>query len=457
MKKFFPAFIFLSAIVLLPSYRLKPLHTSEERSGLARSSNQFTFAFFHNLLKDDVSNRLVSPVGVYLGLNLLYNAAAKETRDSIGQTLRVIDMDIRDLNVQSRTLMEQFSLSDKKAHFSMANAIWCNRKKLRLTSSFDELSQRYYYSTVQSLPFNGKSTAEKINDWITQKSDDHACTVMQSAHPDDMVYMTNACNFYAGWQHPFDVSATQEDFFNLRSGHRVVASFMHKVFVARTYSDTSFSMLELPYGNGDAYSLFIVLPDNFRQSLRDFTASFQGEELFDAMKRMNTQWVDLSLPRWEQSMDASDMMPALGQMGMRILNDRGGYSDLSNMCTKPISGVKNTMDLLMGKYDADPVRVNTPVAGFYHTACLNVNENGSMMDITPQADSIVGTGQHRGLPFKADRPFLYFVVAKQQQVVLLAGVMNNPGAAVTTTMLHGSSPSRPGGLRLPRGKQHQKG
>src|SRR5689334_11055931 len=87
MKTFFPAFLLLSVIVLLPSYRLRSV--AIERSALARSSNQFTFSFFHHLLKNDTVNTVVSPVGVYLSLNLLYNAAARDTRDSIGYAIQV--------------------------------------------------------------------------------------------------------------------------------------------------------------------------------------------------------------------------------------------------------------------------------------------------------------------------------------------------------------------------------
>jgi len=454
MKTFFPAFFLLSVVVLLPSYR--PRSVVIERSALARSSNQFGFSFFHHLLKDDTANRIVSPVGVYLSLNLLYNAAARDTRDSIGFALQVSDMDIPQLNAQSKVLLQQFSIADRKARFSMANAIWCNRKKVQLTPAFEELGGTFYYSSVQAVPFNGRSTAEKINGWIMQNTGDDACPLLESADANDMVYVTNACSFNAGWKHPFDPAATQDDLFYLPDGRRVLVPFMHKLFVTRSYSDTSFSMIELPYGNGNAYSMFIVMPNNLQQSLRAFTAGFQGERLFEAVSRMNAQWVDIAIPRWEQRMDGGDMMPALDQMGMGILHNIGGRPDLSNMCTKPVNGLKNTMDLLMGKYDVDPPAPNTPVAGVFHTACFNVNENGSLVDVMPMPDSAVAKGLHRSLPFKADRPFLYFVAARQQQVVVLAGVMNNPVSGMHVMAPNGPSPSRPAGHRPPRGKERQK-
>jgi hypothetical protein len=61
MKKVFPACIVLSILASLPSYRLKTIN--EEHSLLARSSNQFAFTLMHAILKDDTTNRLISPVG----------------------------------------------------------------------------------------------------------------------------------------------------------------------------------------------------------------------------------------------------------------------------------------------------------------------------------------------------------------------------------------------------------
>jgi hypothetical protein len=109
MKKFFPAFVLLSVTAVLPAYRLKSILAEGPRSVLARSSNRSAFELMHAVLADDTANRLISPVSVYLSLGLLYNAAAKDTRDSIGHVLRMADMDIYKLNALSKGLVQQFS------------------------------------------------------------------------------------------------------------------------------------------------------------------------------------------------------------------------------------------------------------------------------------------------------------------------------------------------------------
>jgi serpin B len=364
-------------------------------------------------------------------------------------------MDIHQLNALSKNLLQQFSMTDKKARFSMANAIWCNRKKLRLTPAFGELSETYYYSTVQSIPFNGRATAEKINRWMAQNTNRQCPPILQSARPNDLLYLTNACSFSCNWQHPFNAANTQMDFFYLPGGHRTAVPFMRNMLIAKTYSDTSFTMVELPYGNGAAYSLYVVLPDNLQQTVRAFAASFQEEKLYDAILRMNDQWVDLSLPRWKHAYDTGDLRPVLKQMGLGILSNEDGVSDLSNMCTRPKSGMQNTMDLILGREDAYLTRQSTPVSKFYHNTCFSVDENGTLAEAAATPDSVNIMGQRRSLNFKADHPFLYFVVAKQPQVVLMAGVVNDPTAAAVTKNPE-PSPSRPAGLRLLHGIGHRR-
>ena len=458
MKKLFTAFIFLSFAVLLPAWHPKVLNNSNERSALSRSSNRFAFALIHAVLASDSSNRLVSPVGVYLSLSLLYNGANKATRDSIGQALQVADMDILQLNAQSKGLLQEFSLADKKARFSVANSVWLNRKKLRLLPAFGELGENYYYSAVQSLPFNGRATAEKINRWTIQNTNRQFPTMLQSANPNDLVYLANACSFSSSWQQPFDPSHTQQDFFYLPDGHKTALPFMQKLSVTRVYSDTSFTMVELPYGNGNAYGLFILLPNDLQQTVGEFVRTFREENLYDAMSRMNDQWVDLSLPRWEQKSDSMDMQPVLKQVGLGILSNQGGQSDLSNMCAKPgKSNWKDTWDLIMGKEDLAAIRQSIPLSGFYHRTCFGINEKGTLSETGAATDSSTALpNRRRCLTIRADHPFLYFVMAKQPQVVVLAGVMNDPTPAGPVTNPHGSSPSRTGGLHLLHGKGHHR-
>ncbi|HVW59510.1 MAG TPA: serpin family protein [Puia sp.] len=438
MKKFFPAGTVLLVIVLLPSYGQKmPL---AERSVLARGSNRFAFTLMRAMLKD-TTNRLVSPMGVYLSLNLLYNGAAGDTRDSIGQALQVMDINIHQLNALSKNLVQQFSMTDKLARFSIANGIWCNRKKLKLTPAFGELADTWYYSAVQALPFNGRAAAEKINGWTKQNTDRRFPHVLESTRPGDLVYLTNACSFSCGWRHPFNAANTQMDLFYLAGGGRTTVPFMHKVLAAGIYSDTSFTMIELPYGNGNAYGLFLVLPDDTGQTIRTFTSFLAQEKFYAAISRMNPQWVDLSLPRWEQTYDTTDLQPALEQSGLGILFNKGGASDLSNMCSPPGGGMQGT-----------------PVSRYYHTAGFTINEKGSLADDAATTDTGTMSGMHRTLNLKFDHPFLYFVIAKQQQVVLFSGVLNNPAVvhpAPIITKLAAKSPSRPAGPRLPHGIGHR--
>ena len=468
MKKIIPALVVLFLITLLPSLRTVSVRTSTPRSVLAKGSNQFAFSLMRSVMSDDTSNKVVSPVGVYLSMGLLYNAANKDTRDVLAHTMQVADMDINKLNALSRSLLQELSLADKKARFAMANSIWANRKKLKLSPAFTQLGDEYYYTNVMSVPFAGKATSDKVNKWTTENTDRMFPPILPTANPNDLLYLTNGCCFSCSWQQPFDSANTQIDFFypatseGTASHHRIAVPFMKKTQVMKAYSDTSFTMVELPYGDFNAYSLYIVLPDNVQQTARQFMSTLQESRFYDAITRMNDQWVDLSLPRWEQTNDSADISPALKQMGLGILFNQGGSADLSNMCTIPgRSNLLSTWDILRGKDDMDIDKAaSTPISKFYHRTCFNVTERGTFTDVSAPASaeapvSAARNGGRRSLTIKADRPFLYFVVAREQQMVLLTGIMNNP-VDVPAIKPHLPSKSPKQGLRLLHGKERRR-
>src|SRR5689334_16253601 len=95
-------------------------------SAVAGAGNQFAFDFLHNALKDDPTqtNKLISPLSIYLALAMSYNGANNATRDSMKHALRLDNISIEDLNNTCRALIEQLPGADIKVNISIANSIW---------------------------------------------------------------------------------------------------------------------------------------------------------------------------------------------------------------------------------------------------------------------------------------------------------------------------------------------
>jgi serine protease inhibitor len=106
---------------------------------------------------------------------------------------------------------------------------------------------------------------------------------------------------------------------------------MHKVEVIRTFSDTAFTMVELPFADGGIYSMLIILPENNRQRLAEWAAGLNAERLDDAMTKMTNQLIDLYLPRWDYNYAIDDLGGIFTRLGMNIAMTAEDESDFSNM------------------------------------------------------------------------------------------------------------------------------
>lgn len=374
------------------------------------SSNPFAFTLLHAVLEQDngKSNKLISPLSIYLSICLLYNGAGEATRDSLAEVLQVSGMDIRTLNGLCKNMFQEIHLEDNKVHLSFANSIWCNRKRLSLLPSFETTADTYYYTTTQSLNFGVTSAVERINGWVYQNTAHQVTSIVSGAHPKDLLYLINTAYLNSDWLYPFDAGESYKDLFYLAGGLTKTAPFMKKEFVTKVFSDTSFTMLELPYGKGKSFSMYVLLPDDVEQPLTEFAAGLTEERLSTVLSRMNDQCIQLSLPSWEYSYSMDDMKAAFSRMGMGILFNRGGNADFSGM--------------------AQSITGRPLLSSVSHHTCINVNEAGTRWWVsTAETPAPPEKGRrHRPLVLKADHPFLYLILEKQQHILLFAGTLDDP-------------------------------
>jgi serine protease inhibitor len=412
MKKMMLFCVLLGSAAFLPAGNDQtssfPIHPE-----LTVSHNQFAFHLLNAVLDEDTSNanKLISPLGVYLALSILYNGAGHATRDSIAETLHATDIDISNLNGMCKELLQQLPLEDDKVEMCMSNSVWCNQKKLSLLPSFLNLCENFYYAPVRSLNFGNPGAEAEINRWADQNTFHRIPAVLGQTNTSDLLYLINATYLKCNWRRAFHIEDTRTDSFYTGDRFLRTTPFMKKSFVTRTYSDTSFTMVELPCGNGKNFNIYIVLPDDRQQSMQGFAASFDNDRLNNALSKMTDQDILLSLPRWEYKYTVPDLKPALCRMGMGAAFNMYDDADFSNMC---VTGSRKAF-----------------VSKAVHKTSIAVNENG--MAASPALPTVIGYGtpsrriSSRPLVIRADHPFMYLLVEQQQHIVLLSGIINDPG------------------------------
>ena len=377
-------------------------------SSVIGASNQFAFQLLQSTLQQDASttNKLISPLSVYFALGMAWNGAASATRDSMSAALQLRGADTTALNEVCQSLLTQLPREDNHVILSIANSIWYRQNAIQPLPSFLSLMQSDYLATVQSLNFNDPTSVSTINSWVAQATDQKILTIMQSIDPGDVMYLINAVYFNGSWEFAFDVANTKTNNFYLANGSTEQAPFMEQQFTTRLYQNSSFTLVELPYGGGNSFSMFIAMPASPSQSITNFMNTFNQSTLEQAMAALDSQYIELTMPKWEYNYSVLDMKPELTQLGMGIAFNNSQNADFSNL------------------YQAPPGQVY--ISKVVHKTWIEVNETGT------QAAAATAVGIHSTTapppPPKIilDHPFFYAIVEKQTGAVLFTGILYDP-------------------------------
>jgi serine protease inhibitor len=89
-------------------------------------------------------------------------------------------------------------------------------------------NNRYFNSTVESMDFGSPATAQRINQWTADNTNNLIKDVMQSTNPMDLMYVLNAVYFKGTWTSKFDASQTKERPFTLENGQKTTVGMMEQ-------------------------------------------------------------------------------------------------------------------------------------------------------------------------------------------------------------------------------------
>ena len=221
----------------------------------------------------------------------------------------------------------------------------------------------------------------------------------------DLMFLINAIYFNGAWQNAFKPSNTHEDIFHLANGGQVTVPFMEQVVAAKIKADSPFTLIELPYGGGNSYSMYIALPTDPQQGIENFAALMNEQSLTAAIGNMHSAEIGLQIPKWEYAYSIDDMRPELSALGMGIV-----FGDKSNLSRIYAPG-------------ADTIYVSRAI----HKTYIKVSEAGTQA----AAATVVGIAE-TAVPairiYAMNRPFYYTIIEKQTGAVVFAGIVNDPSA-----------------------------
>ncbi|HVX49647.1 MAG TPA: serpin family protein [Chitinophagaceae bacterium] len=366
-------------------------------SSVVAANNHFALNFLKATLQADASftNKLISPLSIYLALGMVYNGADNATKDSMTRAMQLSGIDLNDLNATCKAIIEQLPEEDNKVSLAIANSIWYKQNTVQPLQSYLNINSNYFNAYIQPL-----TTPGTINNWVAENTKNKITKIIDNIPGDMLMFLVNAIYFKGDWQFTFKTQDTRNADFYLQAGGKVTVPFMQQQLTTNLYYDENYNAVEMPYGGGNSYSMYLLQNKNTSKSISEIAGNLDETTLHGIITGMHPQKISLIMPKWEYSYNIDDMMPQLSALGMHIAFT--GDADFSKM------------------YNA-PVKITQAI----HKTYIKVDEQGTeAAAVTGVGIGMTSAGPPETVTF--DHPFLYVITEKQTGTIIFTGILNNP-------------------------------
>jgi serpin B len=365
-----------------------PEQQSSSNVSISNSINNFTFKTY-SLLSNESGNLFFSPFSISTALSMAAEGAGGKTLEEMRNILELSN-DSSANHKGFESLLNRLNSKNAGYNLSIADAIWIE-KTFSVKQEFSNTLLTYYHALVQQADFAGNPDGERtnINSWVAGKTNNKILDLIPQGGLDSYTrfVIVDAIYFKGNWAQQFDKNDTQNATFFVSQSKNVSVPMMHlsKSENASYYSDNELKALELDY-QGDNLSMLILLPDS-NHSLSEVEAGLSSTKISDIRVHLVRQPVQIWLP-------------------MFSMTKSKGMNSAFDPHTADFSEINPTEGLY--------------ITDVFHKAFINVNETGT--EAAAATAVVVGISSIEVLPeFRADHPFLFFIIDKHTGSILFMG------------------------------------
>ena len=265
---------------------------------------------------------------------------------------------------------------------------------------FLDTASAQYGAAIQPIDTaDADAAADTINRWVSERTRGLIpAIVTESVVRDQQLILANTVYLKADWIEPFLPELTAEDRFTTDSNRPVVVPFMHdrepvhRRFVRLEGADA----VELPYQGGEL-AMWLIVPHD-PGGLAAVEESLDAEALAGLQEAARVGFVDLAMPKWEQTLPPTDLFDWL--------------CPLRFCAGAPFDGIAPGIFITAALHGAKVIVDEKGTEAAAATA-MAFQESAP-----PQAD----------LTIVADRPFLWTIVHQSTGAVLFLGRLVDPAA-----------------------------
>lgn len=347
------------------------------------------------------ANAVISPASVAIALTMAGSGAKGETLDEFTE---ILGCDITGMQNFIEKYINEVN-SSSESGIKLANSVWFNGQKgrLKINSHFENLCRNRFSADVFKDEF-GNSTADKINGWISKKTDGLIENVIGEVPESAVAYLINTVLFESEWSSnysPYD--AVPNSLFTTADGRKQSVTMLKSTEGVNETSHFRLGKTEVVcknYKNG--YTFAAMLPDE-GVSIAKALDSFSGSDFVKAATRSNTDengeplcgvyLLNVYLPKFEFECKFR-LSEVLKSMGMTKAFDFL-QADFTGMATSS--------------------RGNIFINEVYHNTYIKLDEHGTKAAAATVVETVDATCEEvapeKTKTIRFDRPFIYVVFA----------------------------------------------
>jgi serpin B len=373
---------------------------SEQVTQLVEDHTQFAFSLYPEL-DTESANLVFSPYSVSSCLSMAYLGARDETEAQMQQALN-LDFNAKEIAAPYAELNQLLlpAPSKKSYDLTLANALWLDDKSYIL-ADYRFALEKQFGAKITNLSFAQPDSAlATINKWVETKTNGHIRNLLTRSDISaaTRLILTNAAYFKGSFMRPFDVQMTHEAEFYPTTGTAQMVKMMEQTGYFSYVENDLFQALALPFhgssqGKGQL-ALVVVLPkspENFDPLMKMMPDAFE-----EALQDLQGQKVHVQLPKFMLS-KRYPLNEALQQLGMK-----NPFTTQANF-----SGIDGRMNLYINQV--------------VHETYFSLDENGVTAAAATGASMNITSAPTTPAEFKADHPFLFFIVDLKSTEVLFIG------------------------------------
>lgn len=391
---------------MLPETKNMQLTAAQKQ--LVSDNNTFAFNLFNKIIDGQDNGKAVfmSPMSVTFMLGMVQSGANSATQQQTAAAMGFAGQSSQTVNEWCSAIMTQAPKIDQQVTLLNANAIYVNKLlDFELQNAYKSDMERYYNAGVASLDFSSPKAVKTINKWCSDQTKGMIGDVLDETNANAAAYLLNSVYFEAKWTKQFDKANTQDETFTTEDGSQVTVPMMHNQALVRAYADDDFMLVCLPYGNGDAWNMLVVLPAEGKTVAE--VAKLMKDRLLKSWINSSKKYqLDIKIPKFSLK-TRYDLTKTLPQLGVTNIFSSSGSG---------LTGIGKTKDgsaeVYISKMSQDAA-IDVAEEGTKATAVTVAEMAFTSVNYYPQQ---IEKGE-----FHADRPFLYFITEANTDAIFFAG------------------------------------